>query len=71
MILVAVNLDPLQARRAILPLGELAPSEAVSLEVEELLTEEQATWRGTNLDVTLDPQRNPCAIWRLAPAKAG
>jgi starch synthase (maltosyl-transferring) len=68
-VLVAVNLDPHNAHETDfeIPLWEFGLPDEASIEAEDLLTDRRFTWRGKVQRMRLDPQSNPCAIWRLTP----
>jgi starch synthase (maltosyl-transferring) len=69
IIWIAVNLDPRRVHEATL---ELPPPEAEgsdeggTIEVEELLHGGRSVWHGQRQRVRLDPEVNPCAIWRVS-----
>jgi len=69
IILVAVNLDPHHAQAANfeVPLWELGLHDWADVQVEDLFTGNEFVWHGKVQHVWLDPQVNPCAIWRIAP----
>jgi len=69
IILVAVNLDPHHAQAANfeVPLWELGLHDWADVEVEDLFTGTRFVWHGKVQHVWLDPQVNPCAIWRIMP----
>ena len=69
MILVAVNVYPFQAHGANfeVPLWEFGLPDDASVEVEDLLSGKHFTWHGKVQHVWLDPQVEPCAIWRITP----
>ncbi|MDP8235197.1 MAG: DUF3416 domain-containing protein [Candidatus Erginobacter occultus] len=66
-ILAAVNLDPFAAHtgRVTVPLELLGISSGEKYPVRELITGKRSTWRGREQYVTLDPKKNPAAIWRI------
>jgi len=68
-LLVAVNLDPERAQGADfeVPLWEFGLPDAASIEVEDLLADRGFTWRGKVQHMWLDPNANPCQVWRLTP----
>jgi starch synthase (maltosyl-transferring) len=68
-ILVAVNLDPHNARGCHfeIPLWEFGLSDHASVQAEELLTGQSYPWYGKRQHIWLDPRRNPAAIWRITP----
>jgi starch synthase (maltosyl-transferring) len=70
-ILIAVNLDPHNAQGADfeVPLWEFGLSDAASIGVEDLLSGAAFQWHGKIQRIHLDPQTNPCAIWRLTPVR--
>lgn len=67
MVFIAVNLDPFDAHEAVLdfPVAEMGLKENDTFEVEELLTGARHLWRGSRHRVLLDPQVNPCEIYRV------
>ncbi len=67
MIFVAVNLDPFDAREAVLhfPLDRMGVPPGETFEVEELLSGRRHLWRGARHRVHLDPQVNPAEIYRV------
>jgi len=67
VIFVAVNLDPFGTHSALveLPLGELGIGADQAYRVHERLTDAWQLWRGRGGRVTLDPQREPAAIFSL------
>jgi starch synthase (maltosyl-transferring) len=69
VILIAVNLDPHhpQSCQFEVPLWELALPDWASVAVEDLFSGHCFTWQGKVQQVWLDPQVNPCAIWRIVP----
>ncbi len=69
VILIAVNLDPHHAQSASfeVPLWELDLPDWTDVEVEDLLDGHKFTWHGKVQQVWLDPNVNPCAIWRITP----
>jgi starch synthase (maltosyl-transferring) len=71
-LLIAVNLDPHnpQGGGFEVPLWEFGLSDAASIGVEDLLSGASFQWHGKRQHVLLDPQTNPCAIWRLTPIGA-
>jgi starch synthase (maltosyl-transferring) len=58
VIIVALNLDPHHTQEWGLP-------DDSQIRVEELLTGTRATWAGKYQTVTLDPQMNQAAVWRV------
>ena len=72
-ILIAVNLDPNGAHGGTIevPLWELGLPDSAHVEVEDLLTGGRFFWYGKFQQVHLDPQMNPCAIWRVIPPGIG
>jgi starch synthase (maltosyl-transferring) len=72
-ILIAVNLDPNGAHGGTIevPLWELGLPDSAHVEVEDLLTGGRFFWYGKFQQVHLDPQTNPCAIWRVIPPGIG
>ncbi len=69
IILIAVNLDPHHGQAASfeVPLWELGLPDWADVAVEDLFTGQRFTWHGKVQQVWLDPQVNPCAIWRIVP----
>ena len=69
IVLVAVNLDPHHGQAASfeVPLWELGLPDWADIAVEDLLTGQRFTWHGKTQQMWLDPQINPCAIWRIVP----
>jgi starch synthase (maltosyl-transferring) len=69
VILMAVNLDPHhpQSCQFEVPLWELALPDWASVAVEDLFSGHSFTWHGKMQQIWLDPQVNPCAIWRIVP----
>jgi starch synthase (maltosyl-transferring) len=69
IILIAVNLDPHHAQAANfeVPLWELNLPDWADVEVEDLFTGNRFVWHGKVQHVWLDPNVNPCAIWRVTP----
>lgn len=67
VIWVAVNLDPDHSQEADieLPLHELALPDHGTLRVEDLLTGATFSWTGKYQRIALNPEWNPCAIWRV------
>ena len=65
---VAVNLDPHEAREAVieLPFQELGLGGDGVIEAEELLRGGRFRWHGHRQTLRLDPLVNPCMIWRVA-----
>ncbi len=71
-LLIGVNLDPHNPLDADfeVPLWEFSLPDAASIGVEDLLSGATFRWHGKRQHVRLDPQTNPCAVWRLAPIRA-
>ena len=69
IVLIAVNLDPHHAQAANfeVPLWELNLPDWADVEVEDLFTGSKFVWHGKVQHVWLDPNVNPCAIWRITP----
>ena len=67
MIFVAVNLDPFEAHESTVtfPLAEMGLSETDAFGVEELLSGARHLWRGAAHHVSLHPEINPAAIYRI------
>ncbi|WP_241503703.1 maltotransferase domain-containing protein [Ferruginivarius sediminum] len=72
-VLVAVNLDPHAAHGAHfeVPLWEFDLPDHASIAAEDLLTGQRFRFHGKVQHVWLDPQVNPCAVWRLIPPGFG
>ncbi|MDY0881626.1 maltotransferase domain-containing protein [Dongia soli] len=68
-ILIAVNLDTrhMQSANFEVPLWEFGLADDAAIDVEDLLTGKSFRWQGKIQHMALDPQINPCAIWRLSP----
>ncbi len=66
-ILTAVNLDPYSVHtgRITVPVEMFGISSGDKYPVRELITGRRATWQGREQYVTLDPGKNPAAIWRI------
>jgi starch synthase (maltosyl-transferring) len=71
-LLIAVNLDPHHAQSCSfeVPLWEFGLPDHASMNAEELLGGARVRWHGKVQHMHLDPQANPCAIWRLLPMEA-
>jgi starch synthase (maltosyl-transferring) len=71
-ILIAVNLDPHhpQACDFEVPLWEFGLPDHAAIDAEELLSGTKIRWHGKIQHMHLDPQANPCAIWRLTQMEA-
>ncbi|CAN5252339.1 alpha-1,4-glucan--maltose-1-phosphate maltosyltransferase [soil metagenome] len=69
LILIAVNLDPHAPHGAHfeVPLWRLGLPDHASVEVEDLLNDRASRWTGKLQHVWLDPNVNPCGIWRIVP----
>ena len=67
VVFVAVNLDPFATHTAQveLPLAELGLAEDQSYKLHERLSDTWLEWRGRGGPITLDPQREPAAIFSL------
>ncbi len=67
MVFVAVNLDPFDEHEAVLefPIAAMGLKETDTFEVEELLTGTRHLWRGSKHRMVLDPEVNPCEIYRV------
>jgi starch synthase (maltosyl-transferring) len=67
VVLVAVNLDPFEARESelTLPLADMEIAANETFVLEEPLTGAEHRWRGATHRVRLDPRQNPVAIYRL------
>jgi starch synthase (maltosyl-transferring) len=68
-LLIAVNLDPRHAQACAfeVPLWEFGLPDHAAIDAEELLSGAKVRWHGKVQHMHLDPQVNPCAIWRLSP----
>jgi starch synthase (maltosyl-transferring) len=68
MIFVAVNLDPTQPREAVIefPIAEMHIAEVETFTAIELFTGTEHRWQGARQRLTLDPEINPAAIFRIA-----
>ena len=68
-LLIAVNLDGERAQGADfeVPLWEFGLPDEASVEAEDLLADRRFVWRGKVQRMRLDPNDNPCAVWRLTP----
>src|SRR5690606_13166150 len=66
-LLIAVNLDQHAAQGASfeVPLWEFGLPDNGRVEVEDLLTGHRFNWDGKVQQVWLDPEVNPCAVWRI------
>jgi starch synthase (maltosyl-transferring) len=66
-VLIAVNLDPFEGHeaRVLLPLELLGIGAAERFQVQELITGQQHLWKGAEQTLSLDPLREPAAIFRL------
>lgn len=71
LIFVAVTLDPFEPHSARLdfPLEMIGVGPQDAFQVEELFTGTRRLWRGREHTVTLDPEDNPAAIFRVRPWK--
>jgi starch synthase (maltosyl-transferring) len=71
IILVAVNLDPHNARSAQIevPLWEFGLPDDASVSVEDLMHGHRFAWQGKMQQIHLDPHALPFAIWRITPLK--
>ncbi len=67
MIFVVVNLDPFDPHVAELefPLDAMGLKAGETFQVEELLTGKRHLWRNAYQGVRLDPEVNPCEIYRI------
>ena len=67
-VFIAVNLDPFAAHTAELefPLAEMRIAEVETFTAVELFTGTEHQWRGARQRLTLDPEINPAAIFRIA-----
>jgi starch synthase (maltosyl-transferring) len=66
-VFVAVNLDPFAAHEAVVefPLAEIHIAEVETFTAVELFTDRQYQWQGARQRLTLDPDVNPAAIFRI------
>ena len=66
-ILVAVNLDPYNSHtgRITVPVEKFGISSDEPYKVTELITGKRKTWRGREQYITLDPEVEPAAIFRI------
>jgi starch synthase (maltosyl-transferring) len=66
-VLVAINLDPFATHtsRITVPVERLGISSDAQYPLRELIRGRRLTWRGREQYVTLDPKKNPAAIWRI------
>ncbi len=67
MVFFAVNLDPFDAHEAELefPVADMKLTAGDSFQVVELLTGARHLWRGGKHVVRLDPNMNPCEVFRI------
>ncbi|MEA2034150.1 MAG: maltotransferase domain-containing protein, partial [Euryarchaeota archaeon] len=68
IILVAINLDPFGSHtaRITVPVESFGISSDEEYSVRELITDRQMTWRGREQVITLSPEEEPAAIFRLS-----
>ena len=52
-----------------MPLWEFGLPDHAAIDAEELLTGANLRWHGNVQHMHLDPNVNPCAIWRLSPVE--
>jgi len=73
VVLVAVNLDPHQARDVSveLPLWEWGLPDHAALEAEDLMSGHRFVWQGKMQRIRLDPAALPFGLWRVHPAGQG
>lgn len=74
VVLVAINLDPFQVQHGEIeiPLAGFGLDDDGRLQVEDLLSERRFSWHGRYQPLTLDPQVQPYAAWRVhVPFDAG
>ena len=66
-LLIAVNLDPhhIQSGNFEVPLWEFGLPDQAGVEAEDLLRDRRIHFHGKVQHLHLDPQVNPCEIWRL------
>lgn len=66
-LLIAINLDPHYAHGGTIeiPLWTYGLPDTAHVEAEELFTGHRLVWVGKYQHVWLDPNDNPCAIWRI------
>jgi starch synthase (maltosyl-transferring) len=64
---IAITLEPRWPRDVPIeiPLETLDLDEGATVEAEELFSGERVTWNGRHHRIRLDPNHNPCAIWRI------
>ena len=67
IILVAINLDPFASHtgRITVPVESFGISSDEEYSVRELITDRQMTWRGREREITLNPEEEPAAIFRI------
>jgi starch synthase (maltosyl-transferring) len=67
MIFIVVNVDPFDPHVAELdfPIEEMGLKPGATFQVEELLTGRRHLWRSRKQGVRLDPEVNPCEIYRI------
>jgi starch synthase (maltosyl-transferring) len=67
VVLVAINLDPLNVHEADIdvPLWRFGQPDHGQLDVEDLIYGTHLTWHGKQQHVRLDPQVSPYVIWRV------
>jgi starch synthase (maltosyl-transferring) len=73
LILVAVTLDPFHPQEVTfeLPFERLGLGTDDTVEVRDLLRDNQFSWTGALQRLRLDPHDTPFAIWRLSPGDGG
>lgn len=67
IVFVVVNLDPFDPHVAELdfPLEEMGLKEGETFQVQELISGKRHLWRSSKQGVKLDPEVNPCEIYRI------
>jgi starch synthase (maltosyl-transferring) len=68
MVFVVVNLDPFNSHDSFIwfPLAEMGLGDSELFVAEEQLSNRRLDWRGSRQWVRLDPQTNPCEIFRIS-----
>ncbi len=72
-LLIAVTVEPHWPRDVSIeiPLEMLGLNEGATVRAEELFTGTRVTWTGRHQRIRLDPNHNPCAIWRIVDPMPG
>jgi len=67
MVFVAVNLDPFNVRDSYVdfPLAEIGVGDGAVFVADELFSGRRLEWRGSRQWIRLDPNVNPCEIFRI------